>query len=252
VVILTYNNWHYTSECLASLRSWSDYPNLEIIVIDNASTDGTPEKLRALQRHDDSLRVALNDTNLGFAAGNNVGLRMARGEYVVLANNDTVFTRGWVRDLIRPMRLDPRIGLVGPLTNNIGNEQKVTPGYDTTQQMHEWARHFARDRLRRRLETDSLAFFCVAMRRGVIEQVGLLDEAYGIGFFEDDDYCRRVQQAGYRLVIADDVFVHHHHSVSFDAMGAKASELMARNKALFEERWGPWQPHRYRNEPGFG
>jgi GT2 family glycosyltransferase len=252
VVILTYNNWHYTSECLASLRSWSDYPNLEIIVVDNASTDGTPDKLRAVQRHDDSLRLVLNDTNLGFAAGNNVGLRQASGEYVILANNDTVFTRGWVRDLIRPMQLDPRIGLVGPLTNNIGNEQKVTPGYDTTQQMPEWARHFTRHRLRRRLETDSLAFFCVAMRRSVIGEVGLLDEAYGIGFFEDDDYCRRVQRAGHKLVIADDVFVHHHHSVSFDAMGAKASELMARNNALFEERWGPWQPHRYRGEPGFG
>jgi GT2 family glycosyltransferase len=252
VVVLTYNNWRYTSECLASLRSWSDYPNLEIIVVDNVSTDGTPEKLRVLQQHDDRLRVVLNDTNLGVAGGYNVGLRMARGEYVVLSNNDTVFTRGWVRDLIRPMQLDPRIGLVGPVTNNIGNKQKATPGYDTTQEMPEWARRFARDRLRHRLETDNLAFFCVAIRRSVIEQVGLVDEAFGIGYFEDDDYCRRVQQAGYRMVVADDVFVHHHLSVSFDALGAKAGELMARNKALFEERWGPWQPHRYRDEPGFG
>ena len=123
---------------------------------------------------------------------------------------------------------DPRIGLVGPLTNNIGNEQKATPGYDTTQEMPQWARQFTRERLRYRLETDSLAFFCVAMRRSVIEAVGLLDEAYGIGFFEDDDYCRRAQQAGYKLVIADDVFVHHHHSVSFDAMGAKAGEYLAK------------------------
>ena len=92
VVILTYNNWDYTSECLASLRRWSDYPNLEVIVVDNASTDGTPEKLRALQRHDDRLQVVLNDSNLGFAAGNNVGLRLARGEYVILSNNDIVFS----------------------------------------------------------------------------------------------------------------------------------------------------------------
>jgi O-antigen biosynthesis protein len=221
-------------------------------VVDNASTDGTPEKLRALERHDDRLRVVLNDTNLGFAAGNNVGMRLARGEYLVLANNDIVFTRGWVRDLIRPMQLDPRIALVGPLTNNTGNEQKVSAVYDTMPEMQEWARQFARGRLRRTLPTDSLAFFCVALRRRLIDEIGVLDEAYGIGFFEDDDYCRRVAQAGHKLVIADDVFVHHHHSASFDTLGGKANELMARNKALFEERWGPWQPHRYRDEPGFG
>jgi hypothetical protein len=129
IVVLTYNNWEYTSACLSAVLGLSDYPNLEIIVVDNASSDGTPDNLRALQRRDERIRVVLNDTNMGFAVGNNVGLRLARGEFVILLNNDTVVTRGWVRDLIRPMQLDPRIGLTGPLTNNIGNEQKVKPGY---------------------------------------------------------------------------------------------------------------------------
>jgi GT2 family glycosyltransferase len=172
---------------------------------------------------------------------------------VVLLNNDTVVTRGWVRDLIRPMQLDPRVGLAGPLTNNIGNEQKVRLVYRNMQEMHPAARRFVRARLRRRLEVDNLAFFCVAIRREVIERIGLLDEAYGLGFFEDDDYCRRAKEAGYRLVIADDVFVHHHLSVSYDTLGSgAAAELMVRNRAIFEARWGPWQPHRYRDEPGFG
>lgn len=253
VVILTYNNWEYTSACLAAVLGCSDYPNLEIIVVDNASSDQTREQLRGLERRGPRVRVVLNDANLGFAAGNNVGLRLARGEFVILLNNDTVVTRGWVRDLIRPMQLDPRIGLTGPLTNNIGNEQKVKPGYGDIEEMHRWARRFVRGRLRRTFDTGNLAFFCVAIRRGVLEGVGLLDEVYGIGFFEDDDYCRRVRQADYRLVIADDVFVHHHLSASTAMLGHQAKdELMARNKAVFEERWGPWQPHRYRDEPGFG
>jgi GT2 family glycosyltransferase/tetratricopeptide (TPR) repeat protein/glycosyltransferase involved in cell wall biosynthesis len=252
VIVLTYNNWDYTAACLSSLRIWSDYPRLEIIVVDNASTDGTREKLLELARHDRRLRVTLNETNLGFAAGNNVGIRAATGEYVVLLNNDTFVTRGWVRDLIRPMQLDSTIGLVGPLTNNIGNEQKVRLVYGPMAEMQSQARSFIRERLRRRVETDNLAFFCVAIRKSVIDRVGLLDEAYGIGFFEDDDYCRRVKQAGYRMVIADDVFVHHHLSASFDTLGAEAAELMARNRALFEKRWGPWTPHQYRPEPGFG
>ena len=75
---------------------------------------------------------------------------------------------------------------------------------------------------------------------------------YGLGYYEDDDYCRRAARANYKLVIADDVFVHHDHSVSFDKLGAKAAEQMARNRVIFEERWGPWPPHRYRDEAGFG
>jgi GT2 family glycosyltransferase/tetratricopeptide (TPR) repeat protein len=252
VIVLTHNHWDYTRECLASVRRWSDYPNLEIIVVDNGSTDETPERLRELAERDARVRVILNTDNRGFPAGNNVGLRAARGEFLILLNNDTVVTRGWVRDLIRPMQQDERVGLAGPLTNKIGNEQKVLAGYRTLADMPDWARRFARERLRRTVETNNLAFFCVAIRRRVVDEVGLLDEAYGIGFFEDDDYCRRVRQANWKLAIADDVFVHHHLSISFDALGDKAAELMARNRALFEERWGPWQPHRYREEPGFG
>ena len=252
VIVLTHNHWSYTRDCLASVRRWSDYPNLEIIVVDNASTDETPDRLRELAEEDSRVRLILNPENLGFPGGNNVGLRAAQGDYLILLNNDTVVTRGWVRDLIRPMQRDPQIGLVGPVTNNIGNEQKVRVGYRTMPEMHEWARRFARHRLRRTVEASNLAFFCVALRRRVMDEIGLLDEAYGIGFFEDDDYCRRARQANYRLVIADDVFVHHYLSVSFDSLGGKAAELMARNRAIFEARWGPWQPHRYREEPGFG
>src|SRR5205823_7001938 len=98
-----------------------------------------------------------------------------------------------------------------------------------------------------------LAFFCVAIRRGVLQEVGLLDEAYGLGYFEDDDYCRRARDANYRLVIADDVFVHHHLSVSYDMLpNGAAAELMTRNRAIYEARCGSWQPDRYRDGPGFG
>jgi len=85
-----------------------------------------------------------------------------------------------------------------------------------------------------------------------LDEVGFLDEVYGLGFYEDDDYCKQVTNKGYGIVIADDVFVHHHLAVSFQTLGVKAGEQMARNRVIFEERWGPWQPHRYRDEPGFG
>jgi GT2 family glycosyltransferase/glycosyltransferase involved in cell wall biosynthesis len=253
IAVLAYNNWNLTRACLHSVLTFSDYPNLEIIVVDNASTDETRERLEELRIRDPRLRVILNDANLGFAAGNNVGLRAATGEYVILLNNDTYVTRGWVRDLIRPLMLDQKVGLVGPLTNNIGNEQKLSMNYDTMPEMASAARRITRKYPRRRLDTNCVAFFCVGMKRALLHEIGMIEEAYGIGFFEDDDFCRRVLEAGYKIVVVDDVFVHHELSAAFKTFtGEEKAALMERNKSIFEQRWGPWTPHAYRNEPGFG
>lgn len=253
VVILAYNNWFFTRNCINSVLLLSDYPDLEVIVVDNASTDETREALTGYAARDPRVRLLLQDENLGFAAGNNAGIREASGDYIVLLNNDTYVTRGWIRDLIRPLQLDPGLGLVGPVTNNIGNEQKLAIHYSNMVEMAARSRAFVTRHLRRRWPTDNLAFFCVATRRDVIEKVGLLDEAYGLGFFEDDDYCKRVLEAGYTIAIADDVFVHHHLSASFDELGSETKrELMEQNKALFSQRWGTWKPHSYRAAPGFG
>jgi GT2 family glycosyltransferase len=194
----------------------------------------------------------MNESNIGFAAGNNVGIKAAKGEYIILLNNDTYLTHGWIRGLIRPMQLNSEIGLVGPLTNNIGNEQQIRIAYRNMQEMEVAAHRFVRSRLRQTILVRRLAFFAVALRRRTIDLVGLLDERYGLGYFEDDDYCMRANEQGVKMVIADDVFIHHHLSVSFSTLGAQAGELMKKNRALFEERWGAWEPHRYRDEPGFG
>ena len=129
VVVLTYNNLAFTQACLFSVEAYSDYPNLEVIVVDNASSDGSREWLREWAGEASSAghvrRVVLNDANLGFAAGNNVGLREATGEVLVLLNNDTYVTPGWVRGLSNHLRSEPGLGLVGPVTNNIGNEARI-------------------------------------------------------------------------------------------------------------------------------
>ncbi len=97
------------------------------------------------------------------------------------------------------------------------------------------------------LELSTLAFFCVAMTRATYEKVGPLDEAFEIGFFEDDDYCRRIKQVGLRCVCAEDVFVHHHLSASFDQMDSESRKaLFERNRLVYEKKWGAWQPHTYR------
>jgi GT2 family glycosyltransferase/glycosyltransferase involved in cell wall biosynthesis len=253
VVVLTYNGLQFNQACLYSLEHFSEYPNLEIICVDNASTDGTREFLQDWGNSRPQHKVILNEKNLGFAAGNNVGIKSCTGEIVILLNNDTYVTRGWIRDLIRPLLQDKTIGLVGPITNMIGGVQKVSLHYRDMNEMAQRTREFTLLRKGDLYETDAIAFFCVAARRKVIDQVGLLDTAYGMGFFEDDDYCQRILKAGFRIVCADGVFVHHHLSASFNELeqGAKGA-LFKKNRAIFESKWGPWKPHKYRDAIGFG
>ena len=248
VIVLTYDNLEFTQACLHSLEVHTQYPNWELLLVDNASNDGTQEFLADYAERNPRARLTQNEQNLGFAAGNNRGLEAADGEYLVILNNDTYVTRGWLLDLIRHMRRDPKLGLVGPVTNNIGNEAKIPIEYADMDEMQRAAVAYTSKHARQELDARVVAFFCAAMPRSVYERMGGLDERFGLGFFEDDDYCRRVEQAGFRIAIAEDVFVHHHLSASFSKLDdEKKQELFDRNRVLYEEKWGTWQPHKYRD-----
>ena len=251
VVVLTHDNLALTRDCLESIETCSDYRNLEVIVVDNASTDGSVEWLTEWAAQDSpaghARLLVLNRDNAGFAAGNNAGLRRARGEVLVLLNNDTRTTFGWMRTLCAHLRRDPRLGLVGPVTDNIGNEARIELAGSSRQDRDASAAAHVRRHPGGEFPLATAAFFCVAMPRAVHEAIGPLDEAYGLGFFEDDDYCRRLQQSHYRIACAEDVFVHHHLSAGFDRIDRSARDaLFERNRRLYEEKWGPWTPHSYR------
>lgn len=248
VVVLTFNNLDLTKACLRSILARSDYPELEIIVVDNASSDDTPAYLGQLAQEHANIRLILNDKNLGFAAGNNIGMAAATGDYIVVLNNDTVVTTGWVLTLLRHFQEVPDLGLLGPVTANIGNEAKIDISYADLSAMPDASRAYTASHMGELFHMQNAAFFCVMMRRQTFESVGSLDESFGIGFFEDDDYCRRVEQAGLKIFCAEDVFVHHHLSASFDKIKQQdRQELFKKNKLIYEKKWGPWMPHRYRN-----
>lgn len=247
IVVLTYNNLDLTKKCLASIDACTADVRHEIVIVDNASSDGSPDYLRAYANGRSDVKLLLSDENTGFAAGNNLGLAAASGEYLVILNNDTVVTPGWASGLVRHLRADESIGLIGPVTNNIGNEAKISITYDSTEEMPALARKYTVAQMGRTFDIHTAAFFCVMIPRTVYEKVGGLDEAFGLGFFEDDDYCRRLQQENLRCVCAEDVFVHHHLSASFNKLGdERRKALMEKNRAIYEAKWGPWVPHRYR------
>jgi GT2 family glycosyltransferase/glycosyltransferase involved in cell wall biosynthesis len=254
IVVVTYNNLDLTRQCLESLHARTEWPNFEVIVVDNASSDGTPEYLRQAESSFPNLKVILNPENAGFARACNAGLREASGEYFVLLNNDTILTRGWLTALIRHLRADSRIGMIGSVTNAIGNEAMVPVGYEDVERMPQWAASFVRDHDGEVFDIPMLAMFCVALRRSIFEIVGPLDERFGVGLFEDDDYSLRVRQAGYRVVCAQDSFVHHWMRAAFAQIPpAEYQRLFERNRRLFEEKWGTvWVVHAGRNRKPAG
>lgn len=247
VIVLTYNNLDLTKACLHSIEKHSHYYNMELILVDNASSDDTPQYLTEYAKLHNNVIVCLNQDNLGFSAGNNVGLKIATGDYIVILNNDTYVTDGWLHGLIRGLRRNPKLGLVGPVTNNIGNEAKININYSNMDEMVIASRAWTRSHVGQTYPARAAAFFCVMFSRVVYEKVGLMEEAFGIGFFEDDDYCNRVREANYEVAIVEDVFVHHHLSASFNKLKAeKKQELFEKNKAIYEAKWGSWIPHQYR------
>jgi len=245
VIVVTFGNLDLNRLCLASLLERSEWPNLEVVVVDNASDDGTPGYLRETSAADPRVRALFNDANLGFAAANNQGLRAATGDFLVLLNNDTIVRRGWLPALIRHLVRDPAIGLLGAVTNAIGNEAMIPTGYETVEDMPRWAARYVREHDGETFEIPMLAMFCVAMRRQIWDKVGPLDERFGVGMFEDDDYSRRVRGAGFRIVCARDVFVHHWMKASFKKMPVEDYQrLFDTNRRLFEEKWKTvWTPH---------
>jgi|GEM_PF-7023451 len=247
VVVVTWNNLALTRACLESVLAEPSYRNIELIVVDNASSDETPAYLRSLAETEPRVRVLAQSENLGFAGGNNVGLRAAQGEFICLLNNDTVVTDGWLRTLVNHARRDASIGLIGPVTNNIGNEARVETGYDTMPGMRSEAFVITRAQAGGTRELEAAAFFCVLGRAEVWREVGEIDESYQRGYFEDDDYCVRVRKTGRRIVLAEDVFVHHHLAASFGSLGQdERNRLLETNRRVYEAKWGPWRPHRYR------
>mgnify|MGYP001170109874 CR=1 FL=1 len=223
------------------------YPNLEVVLVDNGSAPPVREVLRARAAADPRILLVENDRNLGFAGGNNRGIAAARGDYVVLLNNDTFLAPGALLAMLRHLQRNPQIGIVGPLTNNIGNEARVEIAYADMEQMALAARALATGHRGRATPMRVCAYFCAMFRREDLDRLGHLPEIYGRGMFEDDDHCATFRAAGLGMALAEDAFCHHHLSASFGTLpSGEKQALFARNRAIFEGRWGAWTPHRYR------
>ena len=236
IIIPAFNQLRYCRQCIESIRRCTTIP-YRLVLVDNGSTDGVSEYF-------DDVAGAFTihaETNLGFAGGVNLGLRHAQG-HVVLLNSDTVVPPGWLERLRDALLGNDDVGMAGPLSNYASGMQQIeTPPLSSQEELAAFADELAAKNAGVASDTYRLVGFCMLIRDEVVRRVGLLDERFETGNFEDDDYCLRVRHAGFRLVIAHDAFVYHFGSRTFAGMGLtneKFSAVLRENEGRFREKWG--------------
>lgn len=213
VIVLNYEGRRWLEACLDALRA-TEYPDFRIIVIDNASTDGSVDLVR--ERFPD-LELIVNPTNLGFCEGNNIGIRRALEEgadYVVLLNPDTRVRPQWLKELIDVGESEPRIGIIGAVQLEYDGEEfnswTQTALAAHLDELKEPAR------ARAWIGVEWVEGACFAVKRRVFEEIGLLDPIY-FAFYEEIDFCRRARNRNWRAALAPRARIHHHRGGSWEA-----------------------------------
>lgn len=237
IIMLTFNQLADTRQCVESLVRYTpgDY---ELIFVDNGSVDETRAYLEDLKGAHDNVRLIINQENVGFSKANNQGMRIATGEYLLLLNNDVILTAGWLERLLACIDSDPFVGVVGPSTNHAVGQQVI---YADMEFDHSQIQKFACLNAMKNpgywFEVHRIIGFCMLIKREVIERIGMLDERFGPGGFEDYDFCLRVKQGGYRIMIAGEVFVYHIGGRGYSTNNLDYNKLRQKNVQIFIDKW---------------
>jgi hypothetical protein len=236
IIVLTYNGIDLTLACLASLAK-VDYPALDVVVVDNCSSDNTPAQVR---EGFPSVAVIETGSNLGYAEGNNFGLRHALKQgydYALLLNNDTEVAPDFVTRLVEVCEREPDIGVAGPkiylydrpntlytaggainwrtgTTETIGLGEEDRGQYDAQR------------------DVDFINGCAIMVRRAAIERAGLIDARFGM-YFEETEWCVRIARAGWRLTYVPTSVVLHKIQLDRHEQSARVTYYMARNRLLF-------------------
>lgn len=230
IIIPTFNGRGLLKDCIYSIKRHTNEP-YEIIVVDNGSSDGTVD----ICRQEGITFISLAN-NIGFPAACNKGLKIATGDTLLLLNNDVIVTRNWLQNMLNCLNSETNIGIVGPLTNYASGKQQIDMPYTSLEEM---SNQLNEPDASKWLQVDRIVGLCFLFKRELMDRIGLLDERYSPGHFEDDDYCYRARNAGYTFRIAGDVFVFHHGSASFAKQDmSQVKHLIDTNKQKFMDKWG--------------
>jgi GT2 family glycosyltransferase/glycosyltransferase involved in cell wall biosynthesis len=236
IVIPVFNKLAFTRQCLDRIwRNTSDAVPYEVIVVDNGSSDGTRQHFETGVLPP-GLRYHRNDTNLGFAKGNNIGARLAGGRSLLFLNNDTLVQPKWLEDMVGVANADPTVGIVGikqlfPYTNTIHHTGIVFTAGAGPQHLYPHAD--ARwPHVNKQREYQAINGACLLIRRELFEACGGFDEGYVNGY-EDMDLCMMIRQRGFKVVCCTSSYIYHYGQISEGRTSADD-----RNAPRFAAKWG--------------
>jgi len=256
IVVPTCNEHEKTIQCFASLRAYTDVP-YELVWVDNGSN---VQSYNAILQQASKPGVRCTKikfkNNTGFVVATNAGIRAASksSKYIVMLNNDTMVSPKWLTRLLAPFK-DPLVGAVGPITQSKISWQESghlnvrwklsLPVFRTPtvvkrvpEAIEKYAAVLSSQFSTKYVEThgNPLAFFCVAIPRRVIDQVGLLDEDFGIGLGDDEEYCHRLRRNGYKLILSLGSFVFHWHRTTFKSLRLPIDSIRRKNVKLLKAK----------------
>ncbi|MCK4248270.1 MAG: glycosyltransferase, partial [Candidatus Omnitrophica bacterium] len=234
IIMPVRNALDYAKIAVQSIRDHTSCPYKLIII-----NDGSDAETTAWINDQADVLSLQNVNSLGFPTACNLGLECVDTPYCMIINSDIKVTPGWLCKMLATMKANEDIGILGPMTNKASGPQVDTGiNYRNDQELNAYAKKLEMG-YRPRLKTfQRIVFFCALIRSELISKIGLLDESFGLGNFEDDDYCLRSIKAGYKNVIDQGVFVHHYGSQTFKTQNLDYVKIMKTAEARFRAKWG--------------
>jgi len=213
ISVINWNGILDTERCLRSIRKFTSYPRYEVIVIDNASSDGSVERLEQLKKEGLIHNLILNSENQGNTIGYNQGLKAARGEYVLLLDNDTEIIEGqWLEKLVDVAQGEKNLGM-------LGCQLLPRPENDSWQ-----------PNVEKQIDVKCVCGAAMLIPRNAARAVGEFDEKFSPGYYEEVDYCERLRKNGLRVVYSPQPKIRHAGAGSFKKMPDTTYFLSKRNR----------------------
>jgi len=239
IIVPVYNNLEITKDCIRSIIN-NTIGDFEIIIIDNGSNPPVPVNFSCREGKIYFPIIIRNKTNLGFPVAVNQGIKASLGDVIVLLNNDVIVTQNWLSLLMSQLN---KFDIVGPVTNYCAGLQQVSIStYTNEDELNSSASDWQTKHSGQSQEVNFVIGFCMAFKRSLYDEIGKFDESLWPCSGEEIDFCYRARQAGYKIGIAKDCYVHHEGSKTFTAMESegqlKYAEICKRNDAHLAEKWG--------------